>query len=56
MVPSKSVKKMILGCALRVSGNGIVNEGTEVGCRNNRGKVDRDEKKRGGKREGTKIT
>jgi hypothetical protein len=56
MVPSKSVKKMILGCALRVSGNGIVNEGTEVGCRNNRGKVDRDEKKRGGKRERTKIT
>jgi hypothetical protein len=28
MVPSKSVKKMILGCASRVSGNGIANEGT----------------------------
>ena len=45
MVPSKSVKKMILGCALRVSGNGIVNEGTAGGCGNNRGKVDREEKK-----------
>ena len=45
MVPSKSVKKMILGCALRVSGNGIANEGTGAGCRNNRGKVDREEKK-----------
>jgi hypothetical protein len=33
MVPSKSVKKMILGCALRVSGNGIANEGTgELGA------------------------
>ena len=45
MVPSKSVKKMILGYALRVSGNGIVNEGTGAGCGNNRGKVDREEKK-----------
>jgi hypothetical protein len=34
-VPSKSVKKMILGCASRVSGNGIANEGTEAGCRSN---------------------
>jgi len=56
MVPSKSVKKMILGCVLRVSGNGIANEGTRVGCRNNRGKVDREEKKRGGERERTEIT
>jgi hypothetical protein len=47
---------MILGCALRVSGNGIANEGTGAACRNNnRGKVDREEKKRGGERERTKL-
>jgi len=46
MVPSKSVKKMILGCALRVSGNGIANEGTAAGCGNNRGKVGEEKKER----------
>lgn len=35
MVPSKSVKKMILGCVLRVSGTGIANEETGARCRNN---------------------
>jgi hypothetical protein len=39
MVPSKSVKKMILGCASRVSGNGIANEGPELGAEVTEGKL-----------------